>query len=78
MLKKILRKFGYIHEKDIIERAVKLNNEHSGQNEKTPEELMYNTGVCDGVNTLCSSLSIGVPHFLRYIRSEKMKNGELD
>ena len=39
---------------------------------------MYNTGVCDGVNTLCASLSIGVPHFLRYIRSEKMKNGELN
>ena len=71
MLKKILRKFGYIHEKDIIERAIKLNTEHSEQNE-------YNTGVCDGVNTLCSSLSIGVPHFLRYIRSEKMKNGELN
>ena len=71
MIKKLLRKFGYIHEGELIEQAVDLYIFHDTT---TPDQLnfYYDCGNQNALNSLLSRLGINLTD---YIKSENAKRG---
>ena len=69
MIKKILRKFGYIHTSEFVKQAVDIYIDHSKSN-KDEKEFYYDCGNCNALNGLSSRLGINLTE---YVKCENIK-----
>ena len=69
MIKKLLRKFGYIHTSELIKQAVDIYIDNS-KSHKDEKEFYYNCGNCNALNGLFSELGINL---IEYVKRENIK-----
>ena len=69
MIKKLLRKLGYIHKDELIKQAVDIYIDHSKSN-KDEKEFYYDCGNCNALNGLFSRLGINLTE---YVKRENIK-----
>lgn len=69
MIKKLLRKFGYIHTSELIKQAVDIYIDYSKLH-KNEKEFFYNCGNCNALNGLFSRLGINLTE---YVKRENIK-----
>ena len=69
MIKKLLRKFGYIHKDELIKQAVDLYLSYDGTH-KNEKEFYYECGTCNTLNSLFSRLGINLTE---YVKRENIK-----
>ena len=53
--------FGFISKKKVAREIAKINNQYSGK-WGCQKEFYFNTGVCNGMNALCTALKIKPMH----------------
>ena len=77
MIKKLLRKFGYIHKDELIKQAVDLYLSHSATH-KDEKEFYYECGNCNALNGLFSRLGINLTEYVKRenIKRNQRKDGE--
>lgn len=64
MIKKLLRKFGYIHKDELIKQAVDLYLSYDGTH-KDEIEFYYDCGNCNALNGLFSRLGINLTEHVK-------------
>lgn len=69
MVKKLLKKFGYIHKDELIKQAVDIYLSHIGTY-KDEKEFYFECGNCNALNGLFSRLGINLTE---YVKRENIK-----